>query len=182
MNATLITVLVAFGIVATLVLFASTRKQARQISSLDDFETRWQQVDLAAFMNLANPGEERFLKQNLPSGEFRRLQRERLTVMSEYLSRVAENTKLMVQAGQIVQHASVGESALKAQELVANAVRTRMMIFMAEGYLTIRYVLPGTAEPIHELLRKYEGLTQSFAQTWTQHKLMTASTDAMYVN
>jgi hypothetical protein len=182
MTATLITVLVGFGILSILVLLASTRKQAGQIASLDDFEARWQKVDLAAFMNLADPVEERYLQRNLPSGEFRRLQRERVSVMWEYLSRVAENTKLMVQAGQIVQHSAVGEGAAKAQKLVATAMRTRMLIFAAEGYLAARYVLPGTAEPIHGLLRRYEGLTQSFAQTWTEHKLMSASTDAMYVN
>jgi len=117
-------------------------------------------------------------QRNLPAAEFRRIQRQRVIVMWEYLSRLAENTKLMVQAGQIVQHASAGDTAVRAREFVSSAMQTRRLIFMAEASLVLKFVLPATTDPVQSLVRRYETLSQSFAQTWTEHKLASATSAA----
>src|SRR5437879_6086010 len=178
MNVPLIFVLTGIAIVSGLSLFAVMRQRSSQITGNEDFEARWQQVDMEAFSNLSDPLEERYLQQNLPAAEFRRIQRQRVIVMWEYLSRLAENTKLMVQAGQIVQHASAGDAAVKARQFVSSAMQTRMLIFMAEASLAVKFVLPATTDPVQSLVRKYENLSQSFAQTWTEHK-MVSSTSAV---
>src|SRR4051812_7529549 len=178
MSTNLIILMVGLVAVTALVLFAATRRQSRQIRGLSDFEARWREVDIAAFNNLSDPNEERFLLNNLPAAEFRRIQRERVTVMWEYLSRLSENTKLMVQAGQIVQHSSQGEKALLARQFVSKAIQTRMLIFSAQASLAIKFMMPGAADPIQALLAKYESLSQSFAQTWTEYNLTTANSVA----
>jgi hypothetical protein len=167
--------IVALGAVLTVALFVVARKQGTQIRGIADFESRWQKVDMEAFSNLIDPMEQRYLQRNLPASEFRRLQRERVTIMWEYLSRLAENSRLMVQAGQIVQHTSTGEAAVKAQQVVANAIQTRMLILMAEAYLVVKFVMPDATDPIQPLVRRYENLSLSFAQTWTQHNLAAAT-------
>jgi hypothetical protein len=171
MNVPLIFVLTGVAIVSGLSFFAVMRQRAGQLTGNQDFEARWQQVDMAAFMNLSDPMEERFLQQNLPAAEFRRIQRQRVIVMWEYLSRLSVNTKLMVQAGQIVQHTTMGDAAVAARQFVSSAMQTRMAIFMAEASLVLKFVFPATADPIHELVRRYDLLSQRFAQTWTEHKL-----------
>jgi hypothetical protein len=178
MNAFVIFGIVAVAAVSIAALVMATRGHGRQIKGRQDFDARWQQVDMEAFSNLSDPLEERYLRQNLPAAEFRRLQRQRVIVMWEYLSRLAENTKLMVQAGQIVQHASSGDAAVKARQFVSSAMQTRMLIFMAEASLAVKFVLPGTTDPVQSLVRKYENLSQSFAQTWTAHKMASATSAA----
>jgi hypothetical protein len=175
MTTNLILVMVGLISVAAVVLFAASRRQSRQISGVNDFESRWREVDAEAFNTLADPNEERYLLRNLPAAEFRRIQRERVVVMWEYLSRLSENTKLMVQAGQIVQHSSQGEKALQARQFVSKAIQTRMLIVSAQASLALKFVMPGTADPIQSLVRNYETLSQSFAQTWTQHNLTTSN-------
>jgi len=178
MNVPLIFVLTGIAIVSGLSLFAVMRQGSSQITGNEDFEARWQQVDMAAFMNLSDPLEERYLQRNLPAEEFRRIQRQRVIVMWEYLSRLSANTKLMVQAGQIVQHTTIGDAAVAARQFVSSAMQTRMAIFMAEASLVLKFVFPATADPIHELVRKYDLLSQRFAQTWTEHKLTVATSAA----
>jgi hypothetical protein len=178
MNAFLIFAIVAVATVSIAALIAATRGHGRQIQGREDFDARWQQVDMAAFSNLSDPLEERYLQRNLPAAEFRRIQRQRVIVMWEYLSRLTENTKLMVQAGQIVQHASVGDTAVRAREFVSSAMQTRMLIFVAEASLVLKFVLPATTDPVQSLVRRYETLSQSFAQTWTEHKLAKATSVA----
>ena len=178
MNAFLIFAIVAVAALSMAALFVATRGHGRQITGREDFDARWQQVDMEAFSNLSDPLEERYLRQNLPAAEFRRIQRQRVIAMWEYLSRLAENTKLMVQAGQIVQHASAGEAAIKAGQFVSSAMQTRMLIFMAEVSLVVKFVLPGTTDPVQSLVRKYENLSQSFGQTWTEHKFVTVTSAA----
>jgi hypothetical protein len=171
MNVPLIYVLAGIALVAGLSLFAVMRQRAGQLTGTQDFEARWQQVDMAAFMILSDPQEERYLQRNLPAAEFKRIQRQRVIVMWEYLSRLSANTKLMVQAGQIVQHTTVGDKAVAARQFVSSAMQTRMAIFVAEASLVLKFVFPATADPIHELVRRYDTLSQRFAQTWTEHKL-----------
>jgi hypothetical protein len=178
MNAFLIFAIVAVAGVLITALVAATRGHRRQIKGREDFDARWQQVDMEAFSNLSDPMEERFLQRNLPSAEFRRIQRQRVIVMWEYLSRLAENTKLMVQAGQIVQHASAGDAAVQARQFVSSAMQTRMLIFTAEVSLAVKFVLPGTTDPVQSLVRKYENLSQNFAQTWAAHQFSTATSAA----
>src|SRR5437868_8944394 len=80
-NMTFILAFVAFGAMLTIALLVVARKQGRQIAGIADFESRWQKVDMDAFANLIDPSEQRYLQRNLPAAEFRKLQRERVTIM-----------------------------------------------------------------------------------------------------
>jgi len=71
----------------------------------------------------------------------------------------------MMQAGQIVQHYSSGPKLQEATRLVATAGRMRMLIFAADAYLAVRFLLPEMQDPIRNLAGKYDALTQHFART-----------------
>lgn len=166
MNPILITVGVALVLLA--VLAVAALRQSGQLKNMADLESRWQRVDMEAFLNLVDPAEERYLRQNLTGGAFRSIQRARVRVMWEYLGRLSFNAKLMMQAAQIVQHHSNGEQLHEATQLVANATRFRLLIFAADVYLAVRFLLPETSDPIRQLVSRYDTLTQMFIHTCGQ--------------
>ena len=163
MNSFLITAIVFSGLLVLMVVLAL--RQRGQISSVQELDARWQKIDMAAFLNLADPAEERYLRQRLPSSDFRRIQRMRVRAMWEYLGRLSANSRLMMRAGQIVQHQSSGQKLQEATRLVATASRMRMLIFAADAYLAVRFLLPETQDPIRKLVQNYDSLTNLFTQT-----------------
>lgn len=163
MNPILITVIAAVALTLVFALVALGRD--RQIERLSDVQNLWQKVDIEAFMNLVDPAEERYLRRNLSTMEFNRIHRRRIRAMWEYLGRLAFNSRLMMQAGQMAQHESSGDRLREATQLVANASRMRMLIFAADIFLAVRFLLPEMQDPIGSLVANYDALTQLFAQT-----------------
>ena len=160
-----------FAVVIGIVFVVATRLRNQQLSSEGDFDSRWQQIDLLAFQNLTDHREEQFLRQNLPTQDFRRLQRERLLVMREYLSRLAGNARLMMQAGQIVQHSQDSNSREAAMEFVQQATRLRLLIFAAQASLLVRFLMPLSTDPMQEVVLRYRTLTGIFQSNWANQFL-----------
>ena len=103
-----ILLIVAVAVPLFLLMAFLALRQGGQIASVSEVEVRWQRVDMEAFLNLADPLEERMLRRKLSAAEFSRIHRMRIRAMWEYLGRLAFNSRLMMQAGQIVQHNSSG--------------------------------------------------------------------------
>jgi hypothetical protein len=155
-------------LVATVLLIALLMAIVRhrgQLKSLADLDSRWQKVDIEAFLNLVDPAEERYLRRNLSAAEFASIQRHRVRVMWEYLSRLSANSKLMMQAAQMVQHHGSPEQMQEATRLVGAATRMRVLIFAVDAYLIVRFLLPQTQDPVRTLVGKYGELTRMFTQT-----------------
>ena len=152
-------------IVALVVLavFAyAARRHSTQLRSIEDFRARWKKVDIEAFANVIDPSEVRFLKESLPAGEFRRLQRQRLQVAWEYLGRVGQNAQLMVQAGQIIQQHNTGPEAVRARRHVHDAMRLRSLVFMAQCSLAVQMAFPVGNASLERVLRLYGDAAHSF--------------------
>lgn len=92
-------VLVLISLMALLLLYA-VRGKTSPIAGLDDLVGRTRPVDIDAFRNLIDPAEEEFLRENLPAGEFRAVQRERLRAAVEYVSCAAHNAAILVRLGE----------------------------------------------------------------------------------
>jgi hypothetical protein len=163
MNPIAITVIAAVALISLFSWVAF--RQGKQISAAGDIESRWKKVDMEAFLNLVDPAEETYLRRNLSATEFANIQRHRVRVMWEYLARLSANSKLMMQAGQMVQHHGRAEQMQEATQLVAAASRMRMLIFAVDAYLIVRFLLPQTQDPVRTLVGKYDELTQMFTQT-----------------
>jgi hypothetical protein len=150
------------GAVALAVFVYAGRRHQRQLRSIDDFRARWKKVDVEAFANLIDPSEERFLRENLAPGEFRKLHRHRLRVAWEYLGRVGDNAQLMVQAGQIIQRHNSGVEAERARRHVQDAMRLRTLVFMAQCSLATQMALPVSNPSLERALRLYGDAAFSF--------------------
>lgn len=152
-------------IIASLMLVVAmlaARRHRRQLRSLEDFQSQWRPLDLEAFANLLDPTEEKFLQENLPRAEFRKIRRQRLLVIWEYVGRISFNARLMVQAGQIIQHHNTGMEAIRAQQHVQHAMQLRVLVFAAQVSLVMKVVLPGMETPLQTLLQKYGDIAHSF--------------------
>src|SRR6185312_11595004 len=133
MNPTIITTIVAVALISGFAWAAL--RHSRQEALIGDADSRWQKVDMQAFLNLVDPAEERYLRRNLSTQEFHRIQRMRVWAMWEYLGRLSANSKLMMRAGQMVQHHGTEQQAREATQLVAAASRMRMLIFATDVFL-----------------------------------------------
>lgn len=160
-----IVITVVFAVAIALVLAMTAFRSESQIAGLNDVESQWRKVDIESFLNLTDPAEERFLRRNLSAIEFRRIQRDRIRVTWEYLGRLAFNSKLMMSAGQMVQHNSSGRNLQEATQLVSTASRMRLLIFTAEATLAFRYLMPTVEYSMTRLVADYNSLTMTFAST-----------------
>jgi hypothetical protein len=165
---------VVFALLALLLtvgLFAASRSQNKPIASLDDLQSRLSPIDLPALLNLVDSREEQFLRENLPPRDFNSIRRKRLGVTWEYLSRLSSNAKLLVQAGQIIQHSSRGSQAREASVLVADSIQLRNLVFAAKVSTAMKFVFPGTASPIASLLERYAQSRNSLEHAFAQRRI-----------
>jgi hypothetical protein len=154
--------LAIFAVLALGILIYATSRHRVQIRSLADFQSRWNKVDLEAFANLVDPGEERFLRERLPAGVYRSIHRARLAAAWEYLGRVGLNAQLMIQAGQIIERHNTGAEAERARRHVDAAIELRNAVFFARCSLGVQMLMPGTAKPFEKVLRLYGEAAHSF--------------------
>jgi hypothetical protein len=152
---TIALLITVFAVLLTSALFVAARSQNQIITGLDDLRARLNPIDLPALMNLIDSEEERYLREKLASRDFNIIRRKRLVATWEYLSRLSANAKLLVHAGQIIQHTSQGERELEARALVADSMRLRSMVFAAKLSTALKFVFPGTASPIASALTLY---------------------------
>ena len=154
-------VIVLAALVIALYFLRVSHEHAAAIASLDDLTGRTQPVDLAAFLNLIDPGETAFLRQSLPSREFRLLQRERTRAAAEYVERIAQNAAVLLRLGQAARLNPDPEVARAAHAMVERALSVRMTAMRALFKLRLQSLLPGV--DISDISDRYKGLTESVA-------------------
>src|SRR2546430_1609767 len=133
-------VLVLISLMALLLMYA-VRGKTSPIANLDDLVGRTRPVDIDAFRNLIDPAEEEFLRENLPAGEFRVIQRERLRAAVEYVSCAAHNAAILLRLGEAARRSSDPKIARAGQQLLDSALRLRLYAFlsMIRLYLSIAF-------------------------------------------
>jgi hypothetical protein len=103
-------------------------------------------VDLEAFRNLVDPDEEEFLRTNLPSAEFRRIQRERLRAAVEYVSCAAQNAAVLLRLADAGRRSPDPATALYALKAIPK--------------LYLGMALPGARISAVGIAERYEQMTR----------------------
>jgi hypothetical protein len=150
--------LVAAAAIALLVILRITFSGSLQVSRGAEAE-QLQPIDLEAFRNLVDPAEGEYLRQELPSPEFRRVQRRRLLATAHYVKATARNAALLVRIGQSAVGSSDASMEQAGRQLVENALllRRNAAFALLRIYVAIPWPNPRlTASP---LLRDYEQLS-----------------------
>src|SRR6476646_3492048 len=100
-------------------------------------------VDVPAFRNLINEGEEQYLRAHLPQREFRSIQRERKLATIEYIRCAANNAAILIRFAEAARESSDPAVAQAADKLFDNALRLRLYSFRTVPRLYAGILLPG---------------------------------------
>ena len=158
---TIALILVAVALLVTAFLFWVTRGQARAIADLQELPQQTKPVDIAAFRNLIDPGEEKFLRDNLRRRDFRRVQKQRMVAAIAYVRCAAHNAAVLVRLGQAARRSADPQVALAAQQLVNSAMRLRIYALLALLRLYPATLVPGARVSPAAVADAYQQLTST---------------------
>ena len=150
---------------AVLLLARAVRGQsAAAISCVQDLPGHTTPIDLEAFRNLIDPGEENFLRRNLPPAEFKRIQRERMWAAIAYIHSASQNAAILLRLGEAARRSPEASLVTAGQQLVETAIRLRFFAILALLKLYLALLLPGLRlSPLNVVVR-YERLTYAVAR------------------
>jgi hypothetical protein len=162
----MITVLILglFGLLMMAVLLHAVRGQSGSVHNLQELEGCTQPVDLEAFRNLTDPGEEQYLREQLAPAEFRAVERERLRAAVGYVWRAAHNASLLLRVGEAARRSPDTEIVKVADELVASALRLRIYALLAVGLLYTRILVPQAHWNFGQVAADYQSLRERVAK------------------
>jgi hypothetical protein len=155
---TLILVFGAFLALGFLIRLAKGRASTSEV--LQNPAEHIRAVDVDAFRNLVDPGEEEFLRANLAPAEFRRIQRERLRAAVEYVSCAAQNAAILLRMADAGRRSSDPTTAEAAEKLVNNAIRLRLYAMQAIPRLYLSMIFPGVRISPVRVAESYEQMTR----------------------
>ena len=161
---TIALILVAIALLVTAFLFWVTRGQARAIADLQDLPQQTKPVDIAAFRNLIDPGEEQFLRDNLGPRHFRMVQKQRMVAAIAYVRCAAHNAAVLVRLGEAARRSGDPQVALAAQQLVNTAMRLRIYALLALLRLYPAMWVPGARVSPAGVADAYQQLTSVASQ------------------
>ncbi|HUB02344.1 MAG TPA: hypothetical protein VL983_06650 [Terriglobales bacterium] len=116
-------------------------------------------IDLEAFAALTDPEEETFLQGNLPTREFRLVQRGRIRALKPYLSAFSRNASALIVAGQSARYHADAQVAASGVEIIQRAVRLKIWCGLSLVRLNSAIVFPALSSPSSEIARPYRLLT-----------------------
>jgi len=153
-------ILVSLGLLALAFSVRLAKGRALPVQVLENPTEHMRAVDLEAFRNLVDPEEEEFLRSNLPSAEFRRIQRERLRAAVEYVSCAAQNAGVLLRLADAGRRSTDPATAEAAEKLVQNALRLRLYALQAIPRLYLGMILPGGRISPVRIADNYEQMTR----------------------
>lgn len=121
---TLAVLLVVLAVIALVVILRVTVSRALHVSSSGKLAPRIEPLDVEAFRNLVDAGENAYLHRRLPAPEFRRVQRERLRAAAAYVRVAGRNAAVLITIGQAAL-AGDAPTAEAARRLVDSALLLR---------------------------------------------------------
>lgn len=157
---TITLILVSLALLALGLLIRLTRGSPVTPEVLESPAEHIRAVDVAAFRNLIDPEEEEFLRTNLSPAEFRRIQRERLRALVEYVSCAAQNAAILLRLADAGRHSPDPATAEAAQKLTDNALRLRLYALHAIPRLYLGMILPGSRISPVRIAERYEQMAR----------------------
>ena len=129
------------------------------VNRLEDLAGRTRPVDLEAFRNLIDPGEEDFLRANLLPRQFRAVQRERMRAALEYVQNSAHNAVFLLRMGEAATQSADPRMAQAGRQLVDTALRLRAYALLSGAKLYVRMLFPQRRLAFGKLADNYQHLS-----------------------
>ncbi len=120
-------------------------------------------LDVLAFNNLIDPGEENYLRENLPASSFRYIQRLRMRAAIEYVTCASRNAALLIRLGKDLGSAAGVSRSPQTRELVTAAAQLRLLSVLVLCLLWIKIAFPGLRLSLKEVSTMHERLVRQHA-------------------
>jgi hypothetical protein len=153
-------ILVLAGLLALACFLLLAKGRVASTGDMEKLTTRLRPVDVEAFRNLTDPGEEEYLRTNLSGGDFRKIHRERTLAAIEYVSGAAQNAAVLMRIGDAARRSPNPSTVEAGEKLVDTAIRLRLYAFHAIAKLYLGLVLPGPRVSPARIAESYELMTR----------------------
>jgi hypothetical protein len=158
---TLAIVFVILAALSLILILRVTLSRSLRIPAGRSLASQIQPIDVAAFRNLIDPGEDAYLRRRLPAGEFRAVRRERLRAMASYVQTARRNAAILVRIGQTASSANDAHTAEAARQLVDSALLLRSNTTLAIVRIYVALAWPHSGLAATPVLESYERLSSS---------------------
>jgi len=150
-------ILVALAFFALgILVYIAIRSRTRQVD-LEKAVQAFRSLDIEAFRNLVDSGEEAFLRNNLSPKKFREIKRQRAWAALIYAREAGRAAAALAKIGQAAQRSSDPEIAASGIPVTENAFRLRLQTIGACLHLLTGVVLPGVqSRSLPLLVDQYE--------------------------
>jgi len=155
-------ILVGVAVMALgIVVYVALRSRPRPID-IEKAVLAFRSLDIEAFRNLVNAGEEAYLRQNLPSRKFHAIKRQRAWAALVYTWEAGKAATALASLGQAAQRSSDPEIAASGIQLAENAFRLRLQTVEASLRLATEILWPNRHSRSHPpLVDQYERTAQT---------------------
>ncbi len=158
MSAALILVLIAFLLLAVFAYLATRHSASPR--DLDHAFTAIRALDIEAFRNLVDPGEDEFLRSQLSPMAFRKIQRERAQAALAYVKVLSDTSLEFARFGSAVQRSPDPAIAASGRKIANSATYLRFRALQATVSLTLLAAFPYFGpRPLRSLLDQYDHAT-----------------------
>jgi hypothetical protein len=158
---TLAIILVVCAVVTLILILRITVSRSLLLSKSDDSSPKIEPIDIEAFRNLIDAAESEHLYHRLPSGEFRRVQRERLRAAAAYIRVAGRNATALVTIGQAALAAADPRTTEAAHQLINSGLLLRQNATLALLRIYLAMAWPQASLSASPVLNSYEHLSRS---------------------
>jgi hypothetical protein len=145
-------IFVAIAFVALgILVYIAIRSRTRQVD-LEKAVQAFRSLDIEAFRNLVDSGEDAFLRNNLSPKKFREIKRQRAWAALIYAWEAGRAAAALAKIGQAVQRSTDPEIAASGVQIAENAFRLRLQTIGACLHLMTEVALPDMRSPALPLL------------------------------
>jgi hypothetical protein len=150
-------ILVALAFFALgILVYIAVRGRTRPVD-LEKAVQAFRSLDIEAFRNLVDSGEEAFLRNHLSPQKFRRIKRQRAWAALIYAREAGRAAAALAKIGQAAQQSSDPAIAASGIQVTENAFRLRLQTLGASLHLLTEVVLPDLRSPsLPPLVDQYE--------------------------
>lgn len=136
----LITLILIFSIA---ILIIGVHGFTEKLNAPDELATRLRPINIEAFRNLLDPVQDAYLAKHVTGRDLRSVRRERAMIAFEYVSRIAVNAALVMQAAELARRSTVPEIAGAGARIANIAVQTRVLAVRALISIALSVIFPG---------------------------------------
>ncbi len=159
----MITTFLIIGIVpALLFVFYIARRSVLSAQSYDELSRQLVPVDIAAFRNLIDANETRYLREKLAPAVFRAVQRQRQIATLAYVKAVAHNAALLIAMADPAKSSPNPEVASTAQAVVEQALQLRIRSLLLILRLWAGIAIPGLTVAGASIADRYQNVSSGF--------------------